>query len=78
MAVELTDGGKTGDMEFFLLASSNYFNDKNKGYYNVDLYKEDISKDGWHDHENGSLWMVSYLASTTNLSIPSCVVDLEI
>jgi hypothetical protein len=55
MAVELTDGGKTGDMEFFLLASSNYFNDKNKGYYNVDLYKEDISKDGWHDHENGSL-----------------------
>lgn len=64
---------------FFLLVRPKDFNDNSKGYYNVDLYtyKEDISKGGGHNHENGSLCMVSWLASTANLIVSSCVVGAE-
>lgn len=35
---------------------------------------KDLSKGGGHSHENGSLCMVSCLASTGNLSVSSCAV----
>lgn len=67
--MKLTAGGKTGNLDFFLLVRPSYASDQSEGYYNVEFVcKEGLSKGG-NCHKNVSLCVLSCLAFTPKLRV---------